>query len=109
MALEWHCKFKPNWSQNHGQRVLTRLESDVFLWIGKRPIKEITAPELLAVLRRIESRTALETTHKVTQYCGQIFRYAVAAGRAERDPSRDLRGALPPVKTKHFARSTYPK
>jgi integrase len=79
---------------SHGDRILRRLEKDIFPWLGKRPIAEIKAPELLAVLRRIESRGALETTHRAMQNCGQVFRYAVATGRAERDPTGDLRGAL---------------
>jgi hypothetical protein len=65
----------------------------VFPWIGKRPISEITAPELLTVLRRIEHR-ALEAAHPTRQTCGQVFRYAIATGRAERDPSADLKGRL---------------
>ena len=66
----------------------------MFPWLGKRPIAEIKAPELLSVLRRIESRGAVETAHRSMQNCSQVFRYAVATGRAERDPTGDLRGAL---------------
>ena len=73
------------------------------------PSREIKAPELLAVLRRIESRGALETAHRAMQNCGQVFRYAVATGRAERDPTGDLRGALPPPKEKHHASIIDPK
>ncbi|MEW5864176.1 MAG: integrase arm-type DNA-binding domain-containing protein [Pseudomonadota bacterium] len=109
IAREWHAKFSPGWVASHGDRILRRLERDVFPWIGKRPIAEIKAPELLAVLRRIESRGALETAHRALQNCGQIFRYAVATGRAERDPTRDLRGALPAPKEKHHASITDPK
>jgi integrase len=72
-------------------------------------MREITAPELLACLRRIEARGALDTAHRAHQNCGQVFRYAVATGRAERDPSGDLRGALPPVRDKHHASITDPK
>jgi hypothetical protein len=81
----------------------------VFPWLGTRPIAEIRAPELLAVLRRIESRGAQETAHRAMQNCGQVFRYAVATGRAERDPTGDLRGALPPPKEKHHASIIEPK
>lgn len=102
-SREWHAKFSPGWVASHGDRILRRLEKDVFPWLGRRPIAEIKAPELLAVLRRIESRGALETTHRAMQNCGQVFRYAVATGRAERDPTGDLRGALPPPKEKHHA------
>jgi len=86
-----------------------RLQLDVFPVMGARPIAEIKAPELLAMLRRIESRGALETAHRVRTICGQIFRYAVATGRAERDPAADLKGALPPYKKNHLAAITDPK
>ena len=74
-----------------------------FPWLGSQPIAEIKAPELLKVLRRIESRGALEITHRVHQYCGRIFRYGIATGKCERDPSTDLRGAIPPTKVQHRA------
>jgi integrase len=74
-----------------------------------RPIADITPPELLAVVRRIEHRGALETAHRALQNCGQVFRYAIATGRAERDPSQDLRGALPPFRGTHYATLTEPK
>jgi integrase len=103
IAREWHARFSTGWVGSHGDRILRRFENDVFPWLGKHPIAEIKATELLAVLRRIESRGALETTHRALQNCGQVFRYAVATGRAERDPTGDLRGALPPPKEKHHA------
>ena len=109
IALEWYAKFSPGWVVSHGGRILRRLERDIFPWIGKRPIAELKAPELLTVLRRIESRGALVTAHRAMQNCGQIFRYAVATGRAERDPTGDLRGALPPAKEKHHASIIEPK
>lgn len=109
VAREWFAKFSPGWVASHSDKILRRLERDVFPWIGTRPAREVTAPELLAVLRRIENRGALETAHRALQNCGQVFRYAVATGRAERDPSADLRGALPPVKGKHHASITDPK
>jgi integrase len=94
---------------SHGDRILKRLEKDLFPWLGKRPIVEIKAPELLAVLRRIESRGAQETAHRAMQNCGQVFRYAVATGRAEHDPTGALRGALPAPKEKHHASIIEPK
>lgn len=103
VAREWFGKFAPNWADNHSTKIIRRLEKDVFPWLGSRPISEIAAPELLACLRRVETRGAIETTHRIHQNCGQIFRYAVATGRAERDPSADLRGAIPPTKVKHHA------
>jgi integrase len=109
IAREWHAKFSPGWVASHGDRILRRLDKDVFPWLGARPIAEVKAPELLAVLRRIESRGAQETAHRAMQNCGQVFRYAVATGRAERDPTGDLRGALPPPKEKHHASIIEPK
>jgi integrase len=110
IAREWFTKHSPNWKENHSSKILARLENDMFPWIGARPIGEIAAPALLAAIRRIETRGALETAHRVLAICGQVFRYAVATGRAERDPTGDLRGALPPVKRgNHFAAITEPK
>lgn len=109
VAREWHTKFTPTWTSGHALTIKSRLELNVFPWIGQRPIVEIKAPELLMVLHRIESRGALETAHRVRAICGQVFRYAIATGRAERDPAADLRGALPSVKTKHHAALTNPE
>ena len=108
IAREWHDRYAPTWKQNHAQSIVTRLERDVFPYLGARPIKEIKAPELLTVLRRIESRGALETAHRARSICGQIFRYALATGRTERDPATDLKGALPPVQTINRAAITEP-
>ncbi len=108
VAREWHSKFTPSWTPGHAATILKRLESNVFKWIGTRPILEVKAPELLMVLRRVESRGALETAHRIRAICSQVFRYAVATGRAERDPAADLRGALPPVKPNHHAALTDP-
>ena len=77
VAREWFDKFKPNWVQGHSDKVIRRLERDVFPWIGGLPISEVRPPDLLACLRRIESRGVLETAHRALQSCGQIFRYAV--------------------------------
>ncbi|CAG9931540.1 tyrosine-type recombinase/integrase [Candidatus Nitrotoga arctica] len=110
IAREWFVRHTPNWKENHSSKIIARLEKDVFPWIGARPIAEIAAPALLATMRRIEARGALETAHRALACCGQIFRYAVSTGRAERDPTGDLRGSLPPVKRdKHFAAITEPK
>lgn len=109
VAREWFLRYSPNWAASHSKTVLRRLEKDIFPWMGDRPIAEITAPELLAVIRNVEGRGALETAHRELNICGQVFRYAVATGRAERDPAGDLRGALPPVQSKHLAAITDPK
>jgi len=109
IAREWHTKFKPSWTEGHATTIMSRLERDLFPWLGKRPIAEIKAPELLAVLRRVESRGALETAHRIRTIAGQVFRYSVATGRAERDPSADLKGAIPQPGEKHLAALTDPK
>ena len=109
IAREWFNRYSPGWAASHSKVILRRLERDIFPWMGDRAIAEITAPELLAVIRQVEGRGALETAHRELNICGQVFRYAVATGRAERDPSGDLRGALPPVKSKHLAAITDPK
>jgi len=109
VAREWYAKLSPNWAEHHGDRIIRRFERDIFPWIGGRPIADVAAPELLAVVQRIEKRGALETAHRALGNCGQVFRYAVATGRALRDPSGDLRGALPPVKGEHFAAMTEPE
>lgn len=109
VAREWFAKHQPNWADHHADRIIRRFERDVFPLIGDKPIAEVNAPALLLVVRKIEARGALETAHRALGNCGQVFRYAVATGRAERDPSGDLRGALPPVKGEHFAAITDPK
>lgn len=91
---EWFAKQVPTWSAIHANRVIARLQRDIFPWFGDCQIANITAPELLGVIQRIERRGALETAHRATSNCSQVFRYAVTTGRAERDLSFDLRGAL---------------
>jgi integrase len=109
VATEWHTKHSTNWKSTHADKIIGRLKADVFPWLGKRPMVEITPPELLSVIRRIEARGVLETAHRVLANCGQIWRYAVATGRAERNQAADLKGALPPVQGEHFAAITDPK
>jgi len=109
VAREWYGKNKATWADSHGDKIIRRLERDVFPWIGAAPIADITAPLLLTTMRRIESRGAVETAHRALQNCGQIFRYAIATGRAIRDPAADLRGALPPTKPVHHPSITDPK
>ena len=108
VAREWFVKHMAGKAESHKSKVIQRLENDVFPWMGSRPIADIKAPELLAVVRRTESRGALDTAHRIMQNCGQVFRYAVATGRAERDPSQDLKGALPPARQSNFASITEP-
>jgi len=110
VAREWIAKYSGDWSESYKSHILHRMEDMIFPIIGKRPIKGIAAPELLAALRRIESRGALCVAHLALRECGRIFRYAVATGRAERDVAHDLRGAIAPMRTiKHFAALTEAK
>lgn len=108
VAREWHAKQATTWVKDHADRTMLRLENDIFPWLGKRPVAEVTARELLTTVNRIADRGAVESAHRALQTCGQVFRYAIATGRAERNPATDLRGALPPVKQTHLAAITDP-
>lgn len=109
VADEWLEKHSSKWTPKTFDSVTTRLTNYVYPWLGDEPVSKITAVDLLAALRRIEEKGALETAHKVRQYCGQVFRYAIATGRATRDVSQDLKGALTPVNTRHYASITEPR
>jgi integrase len=110
LAREWvETIHQATVSAPHAARTLIRFENDVFPWIGRLPVSEVGAPELLAVLRRVEARGAIETAHRIKDACGQVFRYGIATGQCMRDPAADLRGALKPVNTKHMATVTDPK
>jgi len=109
VAREWHAKFSGQWSPGHAATIMDRLTRDVFPWLGNKPVSEVRPLDLLAILRRVEGRGALETAHRIRTICGQVLRYATATRRAERDFAADLRGALPPVREKHHAALTDPK
>ena len=85
------------------------LERNIFPWLGKCPISDIKPKDILECLRRVENRGTIETAHRTLQICGQVFRYAVATGRTERDITPDLRGALMAAQSSHFAAITDPK
>ena len=104
LAREWHENKKDAWTERHAERVLNLLERELFPSIGARPIKEVSAPELLAVIRNVEARGALELARKSMQAASQVFRYAIATGRDERDPAPDLRGALKSKTVQHMKR-----
>jgi integrase len=108
LAREWFNVKMCDKSKSHQDRTMRALEKDLFPVLGSRPVSSITPPELLAALRRIEARGAIETAHRAKQTAGQIFRYGVATGRAERDPSADLKGALKNPDKKHLASITNP-
>lgn len=109
IATEWFQTKMQDRSKSHQDRTWRALKKDLFTQVGGCPITQITAPELLMALRKIEARGAVETAHRAKQTAGQIFRYAVATGRAERDPSSDLKGALRNPNKKHLAAITDPK
>ena len=109
IAREWFGSFSTKWVKSHSDKILHRLESNVFPYLGARPIASIAPREVLALLRRIEARKCYETAHRTKQNCSQVFRYAVATGRADRDPTLELRGALIPVKERHHPAVIDPK
>jgi integrase len=103
IAVEWHDNVKGKWSADYADTILKRMKADIFPSLGRIPIRNITPPILLNALRRIENRGVFETTKRARQYCSQIFRYAVATGRADRDVSVDIIGAFKHVRTEHYA------
>ena len=109
IAREWFEKSKASWVSTHANKSIRRLESYIFPVVGAVPVNQVSAQELLSALRRIEERRANETARRTLQLCGQIFRYAIATGRAERDPAAALRGALAPVRSVGFATLQSPK
>lgn len=108
VAREWFAVQMADKADSHKDKVIASLEKDAFPFIGGRPLTDVTPVEMLEVLRRIESRGAVETAHRVMNRCSQVFRYGVATGRCTSDPTRDLRGALKPIKKGHFSATTDP-
>ena len=108
IAREWGAKKVETW-EDKNNRSKRMLERNIFPWLGIKPITDILPMDILTCLRRVEDRGTIETAHRTLQICGQVFRYAVATGRVERDITPDLRGALPPAKGEHFASITEPK
>ena len=94
IAREWIANQRHRLDTRYCALLLARLDADIFPQIGSRPIADVDAPELLEALRKVEKRGAIETALRLRQLCGQVFRYAIATGRAKHDPSADLRGAL---------------
>jgi integrase len=109
IAREWLEKFFNHLSAGHKVKVLARQSMNIFPFLGARPVNQITPPELLQVLRRLEQRGALYSAHRVLQECSQIFRFAISTGRAQRDPCADLKGALPPAGQRRRAAITEPQ
>ena len=107
VAREWFGKRQ--WVPSYSSKVEGWLENDLFPWLGPRPVGDLTAQEILLCLRRVEARGAVESAHRILQNCGQILRYAIATGRAERNPAADLKGALSPSEEQHRAAVTDPR
>lgn len=108
VAREWIDARSGEWSESNRHQVTRRLERDAFPWIGATKVHELEPPEVLRMLRRIESRGAIETAHRIKNLVGQVMRYAVATGKAQRDPTPDLAGALKTKRAKHHASLTTP-
>lgn len=106
VAREWWASHMATKADTHKDKVLRRFELYVFPWLGSKPIADITAPQVLEVIKRIEKLGILETAHRALQTSGQVFRYAVQTGRTVRDVTADLKGALPPTTVKHMAAFT---
>ena len=109
VAREWFDTRKDEWATTYAKKIFRRLEADVFPWLGKLPMPNITPPMVLDMLRKAENRGAIETAHRVLETCGQVFRFAVATGRIESNPARDLKDALRKPMVQHFAAITDPQ
>ncbi|MFI2811331.1 tyrosine-type recombinase/integrase [Microbulbifer sp. JSM ZJ756] len=109
VSEEWFAAKVAHLSKSSRDRATLALTRDLNPYLGKRPVSEITAPEVLRCLRRIESRNTVETAHRVKRVASQVFRFAVATGKADRDPTADLTGALKPTKKQHLAAITDPR
>jgi integrase len=109
IAREWHALQSPQWVETHRRNILAYLEKDIFPPLGALPVNGVKPPQLLDVLRRMEGRDAISAARKMRQTCGQIFRYAIATGRAEYDPSASLKDALTPRQTRNFSSIKEPR
>lgn len=108
VAREWYEKQKPTWAPTTAKKRLALIENDLLPWLGKQPIADISAAELLTTLQRIEKRGAKDTAHNGRQVTAQIFRYARVTQRCKHDPALDLKGALAPKITNHRPAITDP-
>lgn len=108
IAREWYDRFSSQWVDAHGARIIRRLERDLFPYLGNKQISLVKPADLLAVARRVETRGAVETAHRLIQNCSQVWRYAVSTDRAEIDITGSLRGAIPPSTERHLGALTDP-
>ena len=109
IALEWIASHMANKASSHADKVKRRFETYIFPWLGNKAISDITAPEVLLCVKRVQNANKLETAARTLQATGQVFRYAVQTGRAIRDITADLKGALPAAQVKHMAAFTDPQ
>ena len=107
-AREWFAVKRSGWAPSYADKIIARPEADVFPWIGPSQVSSITPPQLLEVLRRIESRGVIETAHRALENCSQVFRYAVATGKHSTNPARDLKDALKRPDPRNFPAITDP-
>ena len=108
VAREWIAVKRVGWADTYTEKVELRLENDVFPWLGDRPLKDVTAPEIFAVLQRVVARGTLDTAHRIRRHLSQIFRYAIPTERADRDPAADLKDTLPELISGRFPTITEP-
>ncbi len=109
VGLEWHEQNKDKWSEEYAKSIMHRMKRNLFPQIGSKPVHLVSAPELLALLRKIEARGAKDIPHIVRSISSSVFRYAIATGRAERDPAADLKGALAPRVRRNLPSQTTPE
>jgi integrase len=108
VARAWFETRRGEWAPSYANKVIRRLEAEVFPHVGRRSIADVSPPELLAMLRKLEARGVVETAHRVRETCSLVFRFAVAEGRIASDPARDLAGALKNHQTRHIPAITDP-
>jgi len=109
LARDWFEVRRGSWATSYSQKIIERLERDVFPWLGRTPVTAITPPMLLEVLRRVEARGVVETAHRALENCSQIFRYGIAIGKATTNPAYGLKVGLKRPLRKHFAAITEPE
>ena len=105
VARRWFKNKVDGWSSGYSEKVIARLENDIFPYIGRKLVDEISPPEILSALRRMEDRGVIETAHRALESCSCIFRFAIAEGFLKTDPARDLKDALKTPVSKNFQRS----
>ncbi len=109
VAREWFKRNEPKWAKSNSEKIIARLQNDLFPYIGSIPVNDLKAPDILKAIQRVADRGALDTAHRALQNCSQIMRYAIATGRAEQDVASFLRGALPSAKGRHYPTITEPR